>query len=150
MGFCENSDIRPRLLGAQAEGAAPIVLGKVVENPETEATAIRIGNPARWNQAVDALKESDGRILSVSDKEIFDAYHMVAQLEGVFCEPSSAAGIAGLRKAVQQGLVDVRGKVVATVLTGHGLKDPDSATKDFVAIKPIEPSIDSLLEQVNA
>ena len=119
----------PQLLGSQAEGAAPIVTGKRVHFPETVATAIRIGNPARWQQALAALEESSGHINAVSDGEILDAYKLVATLEGVFCEPSSAAGIAGLRKSIQEGLIQDEGKTFVCVLTGHGLKDPDSALR---------------------
>lgn len=141
---------RPRLLGAQAAGAAPIVTGQRVDNPETAATAIRIGNPARWEQAVTALRESCGHILAVTDEEIFDAYRMVAQLEGVFCEPSSAAGLAGLKKAVAHGDVDVKGQRVVAVLTGHGLKDPDSVLRSAPALLTIEPSTDELLKVIGA
>lgn len=151
MGFCQSGQTkRPQLLGAQAAGSAPIVNGAVVENPETLATAIRIGNPARWTQATDALRESNGHILAVTDKEIFDAYHLVAQLEGVFCEPSSAAGLAGLRKSVAEGKVDVRGKKVVAVLTGHGLKDPDSVVRGFTLTPAIEPTMDALMKRLEA
>ncbi len=148
MGFCEDGPQRPRLLGAQAAGAAPIVTGKRVDNPETKATAIRIGNPARWKQAEAALKESNGHILAVTDEEIFAAYRQVAQLEGVFCEPSSAAGLAGLKKSIAAGDVDVRGQRVVTVLTGHGLKDPDSVMDAYRASEPIEPTISALKQRM--
>lgn len=139
---------KPRLLGAQAEGAAPIVLGRVVENPETLATAIRIGNPARWKQAEQAIAESNGTILAVSDDEILSAYRLVAQLEGVFCEPSSAAGLAGLRKKVAAGEINVEGKRIVAVLTGNGLKDPDSAIRGVPAPIVLPASTDALLKEM--
>ena len=150
LGFTEyfNDGItatRPRVLGAQAAGSAPIVHGKVIEKPETIATAIRIGNPARWNEALLALDESDGEITAVSDAEILAAYRQVARLEGVFCEPSSAAGLAGMAKGVREGWLDLEGKRVVAVLTGHGLKDPDTAIKGAPEPVTIEPRIDALL-----
>lgn len=116
----------PRMIGVQAEGAAPLVLGHVVEDPQTIATAIRIGNPASWNMAVQALEESNGRIFAVSDEEILQAYSLLAHKEGVFCEPASAASLAGLIKLHQDGQVP-EGSTVVCTLTGHGLKDPDTA-----------------------
>lgn len=142
----------PMMLGAQAAGAAPIVSGKVVENPETIATAIRIGNPARWQEANAAIRDSFGQILAVSDDEILEAYSHVASLEGVFCEPSSAAGIAGLRKAHQNGL-RLEGRRAVAILTGHGLKDPDTAMKLVQSPVVIEPTFDALMgaiEEPNA
>jgi len=140
---------RPRLLGAQAAGAAPIVIGHAVEHPETIATAIRIGNPARWREAVAALDESDGRITAVSDEEILDAYRRVARSEGVFCEPSSAAGLAALAKGLREGWLDLRGQRVVCVLTGHGLKDPDTAIRDSAPPISIPPRIEALLDALN-
>ncbi len=116
----------PRMLGFQAAGAAPIVLGKPVENPETVATAIRIGNPASWKGAVAARDESEGLIDTVTDDEILDAYSLLARLEGVFAEPASAAGVAGIRKLVAQGYFTAPATIAIT-LTGHGLKDPSTA-----------------------
>jgi threonine synthase len=116
----------PRMLGFQAKGAAPIVLGKPVENPETVATAIRIGNPASWEGAVKARDESGGSIEAVSDDEILSAYKLIASSEGIFCEPASAATIAGIIKMNKQGYFG-KGQVVVCTLTGHGLKDPDTA-----------------------
>ncbi len=136
---------RPQLLGAQAAGAAPLVTGKVVEHPETLATAIRIGNPARWREALAALDESGGHICAVSDDEILRAYRLVARCEGVFCEPSSAAGLAGIARGLREGWFQARGKRVVCVLTGHGLKDPDTAIKGCAAPVTIEPRIDNLL-----
>ncbi|MBI4546063.1 MAG: threonine synthase [Gemmatimonadetes bacterium] len=116
----------PRMLGVQAAGAAPLVLGHPVERPETVATAIRIGRPATWEPALAAAHDSGGAILAVEDEEILEAYHEVARREGVFCEPASAAGIAGLRRAVRAGQVEPQQRCVC-ILTGHGLKDPERA-----------------------
>ena len=117
---------RPRLLGFQAAGAAPLVLGHAVEKPDTIATAIRIGNPASWSLAIAARDESNGRIEAVTDDEILAAYRDVARLEGIFCEPSSAASLAGISKLARAGEIDPDALVVA-VLTGAGLKDPATA-----------------------
>ncbi len=125
----------PRLLGAQAAGAAPLVHGAPVSDPETLATAIRIGNPASWTSAVDAVNESHGAFAAVSDDAILEAYHHVAELEGVFCEPASAAGIAALRIAARAASVDTTASAVC-VLTGNGLKDPDRAAPE--SFRPLE------------
>lgn len=130
-GFREYKEAKlvtklPKMMGWQAEGAAPIVLGQVVESPQTIATAIRIGNPARWEEAAAAGKDSGGAIGMVSDDEILAAYRKLAASEGVFAEPASSASVAGLLKAVAEGKVD-KGSTVVCVLTGHGLKDPDTA-----------------------
>jgi threonine synthase len=117
---------RPRMTGFQAEGAAPIVRGMPVEHPETVATAIRIGNPASWNSAVRARDESGGVIEAVSDEEILAAYQLLAREEGIFAEPASAASVAGLLKRARDG-VNFAGQTVVCVLTGNGLKDPDTA-----------------------
>ncbi len=117
---------RPRMMGFQAAGAAPIVLGHVVEDPQTVATAIRIGNPASWQSALEAVQESSGKIDMVTDKEILHAYSMVAAEEGVFCEPASAASVAGVIKLREQGTLK-EGDTVVCTLTGHGLKDADTA-----------------------
>ena len=117
---------RPRMLGFQAAGSAPIVRGEVVTSPSTIATAIRIGNPASWQQAIAARDESGGVILAVSDREILAAYKLLATREGVFVEPSSAASVAGFLNACRDGLIAPGERVVCTV-TGHGLKDPDWA-----------------------
>jgi threonine synthase len=131
---------RPRLHGFQAAGAAPIVLGRVVERPETVATAIRIGNPASWRGATDAAAQSGGMIGSVTDQEILDAWRLLARDESVFCEPSSAAGVAGLLKHGVPG-----GARVVCVLTGNGLKDADAATSSFVAPPVVDATTKSLL-----
>lgn len=117
---------RPSLLGVQAAGAAPIVLNEIVENPETVATAIRIGNPASWNLALDALSESNGTILAATDEEILEAYQLLASTEGVFAEPASCASIAGIKKQVENGSLK-EGATVVAILTGNGLKDPETA-----------------------
>ncbi len=140
----------PHMLGGQAEGSAPIVLGHVVEHPETIATAIRIGNPARWREAVQALDDSDGHITAVSDEEIVRHYKLVSRTEGIFCEPSSATGLAALSKAARSGAVDLKGKTVVCVLTGHGLKDPDTAIKGLPTPAMIAPTIDALLETIGS
>ncbi|MGD7043829.1 threonine synthase [Jeotgalibacillus proteolyticus] len=129
-GFTEyqakHGGSRPVLLGVQAEGAAPIVLNRIVEQPETVATAIRIGHPASWKLALNALKESAGDILAVSDEEILEAYQLLARKEGIFAEPASCASIAGLKKKAEAGLIQ-KGSTVVAVLTGNGLKDPETA-----------------------
>ena len=137
-------DALPRMIGFQAEGAAPIVRGYPIEKPETVATAIRIGNPASWAKAEAARDESGGLIDMVSDQEILDAYRLVASIEGVFCEPASAASIAGVIKKQAEGLFS-RGDRIVCTLTGHGLKDPDNA----IAVSPkpttCEPEIKKVL-----
>ena len=130
----------PAMWGFQAEGAAPIVYGEVFDTPETIATAIRIGNPASWEGAVTARDESDGRIDAVTDAEILAAYRLLADEVGVFCEPASAAGVAGIIKFASD-LPD--GPVVCTV-TGHGLKDPDTATSDIVLPETVPASVDAV------
>ncbi len=128
----------PMILGFQAAGSAPIVHGHVVENPETVATAIRIGNPASWQKAVAARDESGGLIEAVSDKEILDAYRLLATKTGVFCEPASAASVAGLIKLRAQGFFDARERLsVVCVLTGHGLKDPNTALEEAPELKRV-------------
>mgnify|MGYP001568751590 FL=1 len=121
-------DSLPKMMGWQAEGAAPIVHGKVIERPETVASAIQIGNPASWQGAVEAARESGGRIDMVSDGEIIDAYRLLAHSEGIFCELASAASVAGLIKFARSNRLP-KGTVVVCVLTGHGLKDPDAAIR---------------------
>ncbi|CKS44114.1 threonine synthase [Mycobacterium tuberculosis] len=129
-------DKLPRMLGTQAAGAAPLVLGEPVSHPETIATAIRIGSPASWTSAVEAQQQSKGRFLAASDEEILAAYHLVARVEGVFVEPASAASIAGLLKAIDDGWV-ARGSTVVCTVTGNGLKDPDTALKDMPSVSPV-------------
>lgn len=134
----------PRMFGFQAEGAAPIVKKQVVENPETVATAIRIGNPASWEKAVNALDESDGLIDAVTDEEILAAQRLLAKSEGVFCEPASAASLAGVIKSREKGLIE-KGKQVVCVLTGNGLKDPDIVLQGDVNIEKVNSDYDSVL-----
>jgi threonine synthase len=138
MGFQEAGE-RPRMLGFQAEGAAPLVHGAPVANPETVASAIRIGNPARWEEAVDAMRASAGRIAAVSDEQILDAYRFLAAHEGVFCEPASAAGVAGILAHGTDGA-----EKLVCVLTGHGLKDPQTALARAGSVVPCEPDIDAV------
>ena len=138
-GYCEyhragQTTRRPRMVGFQAAGAAPIVLGHVVEQPQTIATAIRIGNPASWQGALAAVEESSGLIDMVTDEEILDAYKLVAREEGVFCEPASAASVAGVAKLWRNKALP-EGAVVVCTLTGHGLKDPDTAMG--VSVQPV-------------
>jgi threonine synthase len=135
-GFKEADGSRPRMLGYQAEGAAPLVHGEPVENPETVASAIRIGNPARWEEAMAAMTESHGAIRAVSDPEILDAYRWLAAHEGVFCEPASASGVAGLLRNGAEGA-----SRIVCVLTGHGLKDPQVALGHAGSVVPCEPDI---------
>ncbi len=135
-GRCEL----PRMWGFQAAGAAPIVLGHPVTNPETIATAIRIGNPASWVPALEVIHESLGDIRAVTDEEILDAYHFVARYESIFCEPASAASVAGLLK---YGVPE--GATVVCVLTGNGLKDPDTALRTSSNPPVVEPTVEALL-----
>ena len=148
MGFCEyhqqgECDRLPRMMGFQASGAAPIVTGQVVEKPETLATAIRIGNPASWRQAVAAQAASQGAFNAVSDQEILAAYQLLASEEGIFCEPASAASVAGLLKLKDQVPA---GATIVCVLTGNGLKDPDTAIKHSQSqvITGLEPDLPQL------
>jgi threonine synthase len=129
-GFQEAGEA-PRMLGWQAAGAAPLVHGAPVANPETVASAIRIGNPARWEEAMGAMSASQGDIRAVTDEEILDAYRFLAAHEGVFCEPASAAGVAGLLTHGADGAARV-----VCILTGHGLKDPQTALSQAGAVVP--------------
>lgn len=149
-GYREYADAgrstkRPRMLGWQAEGAAPLVLGRPIEKPETIATAIRIGNPASWHGAIAARDESGGWIGAVSDEAILEAYQLLATLEGVFVEPASAASVAGLFQAVERGLVH-RGETVVCTLTGHGLKDPERAIQQVEVGPTVDPTPDAVAE----
>ena len=123
-----KSDTLPKMCGWQAAGSAPIVDGHPIANPNTIATAIRIGNPASWQGATNAVNESGGLIDKVTDEEILEAYKLLARTEGIFVEPACAAPLAGLIKAVQRQLIPY-GSLVAATMTGHGLKDPDMAIK---------------------
>jgi len=132
-GFQEIG-MAPAMLGFQAAGAAPLVLGHPVEHPETVASAIRIGNPARWEEAMSAMTASGGTVRAVTDEQILSAYRLLAGSEGIFCEPASAAGVAGL---LAHGAGDAQR--VACVLTGHGLKDPQTALGQAGAVVPCDP-----------
>ena len=135
LGF-QESGMAPRMPGFQAAGAAPLVLGHPVESPETVASAIRIGNPARWEQAMNAMTASGGAVRAVSDEQILSAYGMLAREEGLFCEPASAASVAGL---LAHGAGDARR--IACVLTGNGLKDPQTALHQAGAVIPCDPDL---------
>ena len=135
----------PRMMGFEAEGAAPIVRGQVISQPETVATAIRIGNPAGWQGAVAARDESGGTIDCVSDREILEAYRLLATQEGIFGEPASAASLAGLLKLSREGK-DFSGKRVVCIVTGSGLKDPEMAVKDISPFPKIAADL-SAVEQ---
>jgi len=140
-----RSSKTPQMLGFQAAGAAPIVLGHPVERPETIATAIRIGKPASWEPAVAAAKDSGGSIKAVSDEEILEAYRFLAQEESVFCEPASAASVAGL---IKYGVPEA--SRVVCVLTGHGLKDPDRAIGEIEVPKVVEPDLETILTAIGS
>jgi threonine synthase len=137
-GFKEAGQ-RPQMFGFQAAGAAPLVHGAPVEHPETIASAIRIGNPARWEEAMDAMTSSGGAVAAVTDEQILDAYRFLAAGEGVFCEPASAASVAGL---LANGAGDARR--VVCVLTGHGLKDPETALEHAGAVVPCDAEIGAI------
>jgi threonine synthase len=149
-GYCEYADLgrathRPRMLGWQATGAAPIVAGEPVLHPETIATAIQIGNPASWAGAVAARDESGGEIRAVSDQAILEAYRLLASTVGVFVEPASAASVAGLLQAATAGLVTSSDVVVCT-LTGHGLKDPQRAIAEVELGGPVDAAAGPVAE----
>lgn len=137
----------PRMMGWQAEGAAPIVKGYPIKNPQTVATAIRIGNPYSWKSALRAAEESGGRIDMVSDGEILNAYRMIASTEGIFCEPASAASVAGLIKLTRGGFFK-GGEVVVCTLTGNGLKDPDTALKVCEEPITVPPKLEVVLKEL--
>ncbi|MDD2485793.1 MAG: threonine synthase [bacterium] len=143
--YCQDGKTTrlPKMIGFQAAGAAPIVEGHPIEKPETIATAIRIGNPASWKSAEAARDDSGGLIDKVTDEEILEAYRSLAQAEGVFAEPGSAASVAGVLKMARQGYFPAGSSIVCT-LTGHGLKDPDCAIKSIGE----PPTVDATLEAV--
>jgi threonine synthase len=144
MGYKEEGK-SPRMFGFQAAGAAPLVHGAPVEQPETVASAIRIGNPARWEDAMDAMTSSGGSVRAVTDAQILDAYRFLAANEGIFCEPASAASVAGL---MVHGAAGARS--VVCILTGHGLKDPDTALANAGSIVPCEPEFEAIERAVLA
>ncbi|MDD4956155.1 MAG: threonine synthase [Candidatus Omnitrophica bacterium] len=141
----------PVMLGFQAAGAAPIVEGRPVKDPQTIATAIKIGNPASWKSAEEARDESGGLIDKVTDDEILDAYKFLAGKVGVFCEPASAASVAGVMKKAGEGyfpeLADGETKDIICVLTGHGLKDPDRAIKCLEHPPVVEPKLEEVVKE---
>ncbi len=139
-----NATGLPRVLGVQAAGAAPLVLGHPVENPETVATAIRIGKPARGEQALEAAEQSKGRIIAVSDDEIISMQKMLAKLEGIWVEPASAAGLAGLAREIAAGTFDAQEKRIVAICTGHGLKDPEIVTRDMEKPRILAPRLEIL------
>ena len=153
MGYKEYRDAGrieslPMMMGWQAEGAAPIVRGEVIDAPETVATAIRIGNPASWQLAIEASGESSGTIDSVTDEEILDAHRMLARTEGIFVEPASAAGIAGVVKSNARGDIP-KGSTLVVTVTGHGLKDPDIAIQNSAARSVVvDPDLESVLDAI--
>jgi threonine synthase len=138
---------RPRMLGWQAAGSAPLVHGEPVPHPETIATAIRIGNPASWEGAITARDESGGAIESVTDAEILAAYRMLASVEGVFVEPASASSVAGLLKGSAAGLIEPGEMVVCTV-TGHGLKDPNRAIAEVETGEVVDADVDVVVSEL--
>ena len=145
MGFRDYADAglvrdTPRMWGFQAAGAAPLVVGHRIDHPETVATAIRIGDPASWTKAIDARDASGGRIDAVTDDEILAAYRALALEQGIFCEPASAAGVAGVIRAAAAGEVD-RDALVVCVLTGHGLKDPTTAERQAASFIEADASV---------
>jgi threonine synthase len=144
----ERAQRKPRMLGWQARGAAPLVVGEPFPHPETIATAIRIGNPANWAGAIAARDESGGHIGAVTDDEIIDAYRLLASAEGCFVEPASAAAVAGLLKATEEGLIDADETVVCT-LTGHGLKDPERAIDEVDVGVAAEASADAVAAELD-
>jgi threonine synthase len=144
-GFKQYEKGLPQVLGVQAAGAAPLVLGHPVDKPETIATAIRIGRPARGEQALEAAQQSNGRIIAVSDAEILSAQRILAS-EGVWVEPASAAGLAGLIAETVRGVLDAGGKKIVVVCTGHGLKDPSAITETFQSPKLIPANYDALVD----
>ena len=151
-GYAEYEDLgratrRPRMLGWQAQGSAPLVLGEPVLHPETIATAIRIGNPASWDGAITARDESGGAIDMVSDDEILAAYRLLAATEGVFVEPASAASVAGLLRASDLGLVE-RGERVVCTDTGHGLKDPQRAIEEVAIGEPVDATLTAVIGEL--
>ena len=141
-----NATGLPQVLGVQAAGSAPLVLGHPVENPETVATAIRIGKPARGEQALEAAEQSGGRIIAVSDDEILSMQRLLARLEGIWVEPASAAGLAGLAHEIAAGQFERKGQRIVAICTGHGLKDPDIIIKDMDKPRIVAPNLQALEE----
>ncbi len=153
MGFQQYQRLKgtglPQILGVQAEGSAPLVLGYPVEHPETVATAIRIGKPARGEQALQAAEESNGSIVAVSDDEILAMQRLLAA-SGIWVEPASAAGLAGLARRLREGTLNVQGQTVVAVCTGHGLKDPDIIAKSMPAPQRLPSEIGAIEDYLRA
>jgi threonine synthase len=151
-GFKQYADVKgtglPQVLGVQAEGSAPLVLGHPVDKPETVATAIRIGRPARGEQAIEAAEQSGGRIIAVSDAEIISMQNALARLEGIWVEPASAAGLAGLAHEIAAGRFETKGKRIVAICTGHGLKDPEIITKEMTRPLVVPPTLEALEEAI--
>jgi threonine synthase len=151
-GFKQYQELKstglPQVLGVQAAGAAPLVLGHPVDKPETVATAIRIGRPARGEQALQAAEESNGRIIAVSDDEILGMQRELARLEGLWVEPASAAGLAGLAHELAAGRFEAKSRRIVAVCTGHGLKDPDIITKAMSRPNLVPPRLEALEEAI--
>jgi threonine synthase len=147
-GFKQYQKGLPQVLGVQAAGAAPLVLGHPVDKPETIATAIRIGRPARGEYALEAAQESRGKLIAVSDEEILSAQKVLAG-EGIWVEPASAAGLAGLIAESERGSLNAKGKRVVVVCTGHGLKDPSIVTESFESPRLIPATYDALVSVIS-
>jgi threonine synthase len=151
-GFKQYNEVKstglPQVLGVQAAGAAPLVVGHPIEKPETVATAIRIGKPARGEQALQAAEESKGRIIAATDEQILHMQKTLATLEGIWVEPASAAGLAGLAIEIESGTLNVKGKRVVAICTGHGLKDPEIITKDMQKPLIVPPKLEALEEVI--
>ena len=149
-GFKQYDELKstslPQVLGVQAAGSAPLVVGHPVEHPETVATAIRIGAPARGEQALQAAEESGGRIIAATDEQILDMQKALATLEGIWVEPASAAGLAGLAQEIAYGKLNPKGKRIVAICTGHGLKDPDIITKSMPRPQIVAPKLEALEE----
>ena len=147
--YKENGKISklPKMVGFQAEGAAPIVKGHIFKNPKTIATAIKIGNPASWEQAIQARDASGGNIDCVTDDEILEAYKVLANKEGVFVEPASAASVAGLLKYAKNDYF-AKGSTVVCILTGHGLKDPDRAIASVKEPVVVENNLGAVIKEI--
>ena len=147
MGFTQYHQLKhtglPHILGVQAAGSAPLVLGYPVENPDTVCTAIRIGKPARGEQALEAAEQSDGRIIARTDEEILAMQRQLAS-HGVWVEPASAAGLAGLAAEIKAGTIDLIGKTVVAICTGHGLKDPDIIARQMQTPEVVDADMEAI------
>ena len=147
-GFKQYHEVKstglPQVLGVQAAGSAPLVLGHPVENPETVATAIRIGKPARGEQALQAAEESGGRIIAATDEQILDMQKLLATTEGIWVEPASVAGLAGLAQEIADGKLNPKSRRIVAICTGHGMKDPDVITKSMPRPEIVAPKLEAL------